>query len=84
MNTTTDLPANVDLSSEVAEWIEAFDDVVASEGPEQGAELLSAIRQRAREAGISTPSELITPYVNTIPSHEEVPYPGNRLLERRI
>jgi pyruvate dehydrogenase E1 component len=84
MNTTTNLPANVDLSSEVAEWIEAFDDVVASEGPEQGAELLSAIRQRAREAGISTPSELITSYVNTIPSHEEVPYPGNRPLERRI
>jgi pyruvate dehydrogenase E1 component len=49
MNTTTDLPANVDLSSEVAEWIEAFDDVVASEGPQQGAELLSAIRQRARD-----------------------------------
>ena len=31
-----------------------------------------------------TPSELTTPYRNTIPKHDEVPYPGDRQLERRV
>jgi pyruvate dehydrogenase E1 component len=84
MNTKLDLPVQAGLSNEVAEWIEAFDDVVVAEGPDQGSEILTALRQRAREAGINTPSDLITPYMNTIPRHEEAPYPGNRTLERRI
>src|SRR6201994_1244099 len=77
-------PVRAEFSEEVAEWIEAFDEVVVGEGPEQGAELLAALRQRAREAGIPTSSELTTPYRNTIPKHEEVPYPGDRPLERRV
>ena len=84
MNTKLDLPVQANLSNEIGEWIEAFDDVVVAEGPEQGSEILRALRQRAREAGINMPGELITPYMNTIPRHEEVPYPGNRTLERRI
>jgi pyruvate dehydrogenase E1 component len=84
MNTKLDLPVQADSSKEVAEWIEAFDDVVVAEGPDQGSEILTALRQRARDAGVSMPSELITPYMNTIPRHEEAPYPGNRTLERRI
>ena len=71
------------FSAEVAEWIEAFDDVVAEDW-EQGAELLAALRQRAREAGVPTPSEMTTPYRNTIPKHDEVPYPGDRKLEKRV
>jgi pyruvate dehydrogenase E1 component len=85
MNTKLDLPVLADLSNEVREWIEAFDDVVVIEGPDQGSEILTALRQRAREAGINTASdELVTPYINTIPRHEEVPYPGDRNFERRI
>src|ERR1700689_399650 len=77
-------PVEGDFSQELREWIEAFDDVVVGEGPEQGAELLTALKQRAREAGIAQSSGLTTPYVNTIPKHEEIPYPGDRGLERRI
>ena len=84
MDTKVALPVQPKFSEEVAEWIEAFDDVVVDEGPERGAELLSALRQRAREAGISATSELTTPYLNTIPKHEEVPYPGDRALESRL
>jgi pyruvate dehydrogenase E1 component len=73
-----------DFTQEVSEWIEAFDDVVVAEGPDQGAQLLDALRQRAREAGIAAPSQITTPYLNTIPKHEEVPYPGNRALEERV
>jgi pyruvate dehydrogenase E1 component len=84
MATKVSNPVQSDFHQELREWIEAFDDMVVAEGPEQGAELLAALKQRAREAGISQPSELTTPYVNTIPKHEEVPYPGDRAQERRI
>ncbi|MGC2619108.1 MAG: hypothetical protein WA414_08730, partial [Acidobacteriaceae bacterium] len=75
MTTKVTVPVQSDFAQQLREWIEAFDDVVVAEGPEQGAELLTVLKQRAREAGITTTSELTTPYVNTIPKHEEVPYP---------
>ena len=72
-----------DLTAEVGEWIEAFDEVVAQDW-EQGAALLTALRSRAREAGVPASGEVVTPYINTIPKHDEVPYPGDRATERRI
>src|SRR5437870_8032200 len=69
---------------EVAEWIEAFDQVVKQEGATQGTRLLQALASRARASGLEVPVQLNTPYVNTIPVEQEVPYPGDRALERRI
>jgi pyruvate dehydrogenase E1 component len=83
MATKLDEAAKQDFKAEMSEWIEAFDDVVAQDW-EQGAELLGVLRQRAREAGVPTPSEMTTPYRNTIPKHDEVPYPGDRKLEKRV
>jgi pyruvate dehydrogenase E1 component len=83
MTTKLEDAAKQDFAAEMSEWIEAFDDVVAQDW-EQGAELLGALRTRAREAGVPTPSEMTTPYRNTIPKHDEVPYPGDRKLEKKI
>jgi len=83
MPTNVDEAVNKDMTAEVAEWIEAFDEVVAQDW-EQGAALLSALRTRAREAGVPATGEVVTPYQNTIPKHDEVPYPGDRAIERRI
>ncbi|WP_158792718.1 pyruvate dehydrogenase (acetyl-transferring), homodimeric type [Granulicella sp. L60] len=83
MTTKLEDATKQDFSAEVSEWIEAFDDVVAADW-EQGTELLEALRQRAREAGVPTPSELTTPYHNTIPKHDEIAYPGDRALEQRV
>jgi len=83
MTMKLETPAQIDFSEEVSEWIEAFDDVIANDW-EQGAELLETLRQRAQQAGVPTSSELTTRYLNTIPKHEEVPYPGDRTLERRV
>jgi pyruvate dehydrogenase E1 component len=69
---------------EIFEWIEAFDEVVDQEGPGQGTRLLDALTRRARQHGVDVPVQLNTPYVNTIPVEEEVPYPGDRAMERRI
>ena len=74
----------VEYEQEVAEWLEAFDQVVDDEGPNKGAELLGALVGRARATGVDVPVQLNTPYLNTIPASEEVPYPGDRKLERRI
>src|SRR5260370_7863336 len=83
MTMKLETPAQIDFSAEVSEWIEAFDDVVADDW-QHGAELLETLRQRAREAGVPTPSDVTTPYRNTIPKHDEVPYPGDRTLEKRV
>ena len=64
--------------------VEAFDQVVEGEGSNRGCELLDALIQRARESGVEVPVQLNTPYINTIPVEEEIPYPGDRQLERRI
>src|SRR5260370_25304418 len=83
MTTKLEDAAKQDFAAEMSEWIEAFDDVGAQDG-EQGAELVGALRTRAREAGVPTPGEMTTPYRNTIPKHDEVPYPGDRKLEKRV
>src|SRR5471030_3080585 len=83
MTTKIEPPAKVDFAAEMSEWIEAFDEVVAEDW-KHGAEILTALRQRAREAGVTTATEQTTPYRNTIPKHDEVPYPGDRQIERRI
>src|SRR6478609_2486821 len=69
---------------EILEWIEAFDEVIDQEGPGQSTRLLDALTRRARESNVDVPVQLNTPYVNTIPIQEELPYPGDRQIERRI
>src|SRR6266853_2289156 len=69
---------------EILEWIEAFDEVIDQEGPGQGTRLLDALTRRAQQSGVDVPVHLNTPYVNTIPVEEELPYPGDRTMERRI
>src|SRR5271169_2994579 len=73
-----------DHEEEVAEWLEAFDQIVDEEGANKGAELIGALINRAHQFGVEVPLQLNTPYVNTIPVEEEVPYPGDRQLERRL
>ena len=76
--------AQPDVVEETSEWIEAFDQLVAEEGSMAGAQLLGTLTRRARQAGVDLPIQLNTPYVNTIRVEEEEPYPGDRLIERRI
>jgi pyruvate dehydrogenase E1 component len=69
---------------ETAEWVESLEAVLRIQGPERARFLLEAIQDRARAAGIDGPSSIHTPYVNTVPKEQEVPYPGDRDLERKI
>jgi pyruvate dehydrogenase E1 component len=75
--------AKQDFIAEVQEWLEAFDQVAAADA-EQAADLLGALRQRAGEAGVPIEGALTTPYCNTIRTDDEVAYPGDRSMERRV
>src|SRR4051794_18563681 len=68
---------------ETSEWLEALDQIVDEAGPGRAMYLLEKLLNRAADFGVSPPTTRL-PYVNTIPVHEEVPYPGDRALERRI
>ncbi len=84
MKTDISIPVSADFPEELKEWIEAFNEVLLAEGTRRAQEILEGIQQRAHEAGIATSRELTTPYCNTIPKSEELPYPGDRVVERRI
>jgi pyruvate dehydrogenase E1 component len=75
----------VDLDPrETGEWLESLDQIVDEEGPDRAAYLLERLRQHALSNGVELANQLNTPYVNTIRPEEEVPYPGDRAMERRI
>ncbi len=69
---------------ETAEWVEALDQVLDETGPDRAAYLVEKLSERARAGGAELPIHLNTPYINTIRPDEEVPYPGDRAMERRI
>ena len=69
---------------ETAEWLEALDFVVRNAGPERAAFLLERLREKAFQSGVRGVSAATTPYVNTIATDSEPPYPGDRELERKI
>src|SRR5947207_10481398 len=69
---------------ETAEWLEALEQVVDEAGPDRAAYLVEKLLGRAAEFGVAAPQSIKTPFVNTIPAHEEVPFPGNGEIERRI
>jgi pyruvate dehydrogenase E1 component len=75
----------VDLDpQETSEWVEALDQVLDEQGPDRAAYLLEQLTERARLNGAKLPIQLNTPYVNSIRPESEVPYPGDRAMERRI
>ncbi len=69
---------------ETGEWIEALDEIIDQEGPDRATYLLERLMERASNLGVQPPLRWNTPYINTIKPEEEVAYPGDRFLERRI
>ena len=75
----------VDLDPrETAEWLEALDQIVEESGSDRVSFLLDKLTERARGNGVDIPLRTTTDYINTIPAEAQVPYPGDRALERRI
>src|SRR6202167_1045649 len=76
---------SVDLDPrETAEWLEALDQIVEAAGSDRVNFLLDKLTERARDNGVTAPIRTTTDYINTVTVDEEVPYPGDRALGRRI
>ena len=69
---------------ETREWIESLDYVLSQGDKGRAVRLLEALGARARQSGVRVPFTSNTPYINTISPDEEVPFPGDREMERRI
>ena len=69
---------------ETQEWLEALDEIAEEAGPDRVNFLLEQLEDRAREHGVEVRNLQRTPYLNTIPVDDEVQYPGDRDMERRI
>ena len=69
---------------ETAEWMEAFEALVATQGPTRARQLLDALSRSARAQRIGWQPELCTPYVNSIHVDEQPVFPGDLAIEERI
>ena len=75
--------ADVD-PGETSEWLDAWDEVTRAEGHARGRFLLEQLIELARRRGVGVPTELSTPYVNSIAASDEPEFPGDEAMERRI
>jgi len=76
-------PTDID-PEETREWLEAFDALVAAEGPERATFILRKLLDRGRQRRVPMPPVLNTPYDNTIGLADQPQYPGNLDIENRI
>jgi pyruvate dehydrogenase E1 component len=69
---------------ETAEWREAFEALLATQGPARARQMLDELSRVARGRRIGWQPELATPYVNTINVSEQPVFPGDLALEERL
>ena len=69
---------------ETQEWLDSLDFVLQTEGAERVQQLLNELEIHAQRNGVRIPFAATTPYINTIHVSEQIKFPGNRELERRI
>ena len=83
MNKNNIIPKDLE-ELENEEWFYSLDYVLQQWGPDRVVELLRQLQVRAHKAGVELPFTANTPYINTITRDKQVPYPGNREIERMI
>ncbi|MFM7069619.1 MAG: pyruvate dehydrogenase (acetyl-transferring), homodimeric type, partial [Actinomycetes bacterium] len=69
---------------ETAEWLDSLSAVVAQRGRVRAEYLLARLLDHAEDLALGTPDTVSTPYINTIPTDLEAPFPGDVDVERRI
>jgi pyruvate dehydrogenase E1 component len=73
-----------EIDNETADWIAALDAIINEKGQDAAIQLVTALHDRAYGTTASQLFTANTPYVNTIPQQDQLPYPGNREIERII
>src|SRR5262249_55030026 len=70
--------------ADLRDWIDAPHALVETNGPDYARQVPARVLLEAQSRGAGTPAAFNTPYVNSIPTHEQPDFPGDRKLERRI
>ena len=70
--------------AETQEWLDSLEYIISSKGSDRAKYILSALEAKARLEGVDLPMKSNTPYINTISTKQQPPYPGDREMERRI
>jgi len=73
-----------DNATEVNEWTDAIESVIAFEGTRRADILLGHAVDTARRQGANLPFAANTAYINTIAPEDQPEHPGTREIERRI
>jgi len=77
--------ANHDIDPiETREWLDAVEDVIDRDGGERAHYLLDRSVAAARARGANLPFGATTAYLNTIPTDQQAPHPGDLQMEWRI
>jgi pyruvate dehydrogenase E1 component len=69
---------------ETAEWLDALASVLQAAGPQRVRELMDRLEQVARQPSIAWRPARGSPYVNTIPTESQPPFPGDLAIEERL
>jgi pyruvate dehydrogenase E1 component len=70
--------------AETAEWREALQSLVATEGPARARALLDELARTAHGLHVGWQPERNTPYVNTIAAESQPVFPGDLALEEKL
>lgn len=74
-----------DWKNEQAEWLEALEEVLESQGKGRSEELFQALRHLLARKGVANSGPALnTPYLNSIAPDDQPAYPGDLALEQRI
>ena len=79
-----DVPESDERDTEIREWQDAVNSVMAFDGSARADVLLGKAVETARRQGARIPFAANTAYINTIAPHHEAPHPGNREIENRL
>ncbi|MDX1411403.1 MAG: pyruvate dehydrogenase (acetyl-transferring), homodimeric type, partial [Nitrospirales bacterium] len=81
----TDVGTGRDLDpGETQEWIDSLAYILKKTGKDRAVFILNRLQEEMNKAGHPLPFTANTDYVNTIPAHKELKYPGDIALEKRI
>ena len=69
---------------ETAEWRDAFEALLAAEGPARARYILDQLAHRARDPQVGWTPGMVTPYLNTIAVERQPVFPGDLAIEERL
>ncbi|RYF39855.1 MAG: pyruvate dehydrogenase (acetyl-transferring), homodimeric type, partial [Comamonadaceae bacterium] len=69
---------------ETAEWRDAFQALVATQGPARARFVLDQLAILARTPAVAWSPELVTPYVNSIGVDQQPAFPGDLAIEEKL